>query len=52
MGAIFRQLICMRAGVLAIIKVVSAIHPITRNQHYTPHTPNGAVVSNGKLQPV
>jgi len=39
------------AGVLAIIKVVSAIHPITRNQHYTPHTPNGAVVGKGKSQP-
>ena len=46
-----RQLVCIRAGVLAIIKVVSAIHPITRNEHYTPHTPNGAV-SNGKLTPV
>jgi hypothetical protein len=36
--------------VLAIIKVVSAIHPITKNQHYTPHTPNGAVTDTGKFQ--
>jgi len=37
-------------GVLAIIKVVSAIHPIIKNQHYTPHTPNGAMTGNGKIQ--
>ena len=33
-------------GMLALIKVVTAIHPLGRNHHYTPHDPNGTISSS------
>lgn len=43
LASVITGAVAMLLGILTLIKVMTAIHSLENNQHYTPHNPNGTI---------